>query len=658
MKRALRTTLVSVAVAAIPAGMIVMAGAGSALAATTYPTQYAAPYLQIDSGDAADMSADMKASGDAYYTLAFLIPKSGCTPEWEDDGDAMNAFTSQVKSLQSAGGNVIISSGGESGGELAQTCTSVSSLEAEYASIVSTYGVTRLDFDIEGSTLDDTASNARRDQALAELQAANPAVTVDFTLPVDPTGMESDATALLKDAASKGVKVNLVNIMTMDFGDGQNALKDAESAAPASEAQINSIFGGTAAQSWHMLGLTPIAGQNDDNEDFTEANAVTLESFAASNGVQELSFWEVDSYDKATGYTYSKDFNKITTSTTPPSNNFSLAVSPTSGSVSSTGGSVSATVSTAVASGSAESVALSATGGPAGSTVTFTPASVTSGSSSTLKVTVPAGTTAGTYTITVSGTDGTNTHTATYTLTVSTTATNNFSLAVSPASGSATGSSGGSLTATVSTAVTSGSAESVALSATGGPAGSTVTFSPTSVTSGNSSTLSISLPAGTTAGAYTITISGTDGTNTHTATYTLTVTGTGATTVYQAESTTNTLAGGAIVISCSTCSGGARVGYIGSGGTLTMNGINVATAGTYSIVIAYTQAESSKLTADISVNGAKAKAFSFAKTASFTTPANLTVSLTLAAGNNTIEFSNPSADAPDIDAITVPGSPS
>jgi len=48
-----------------------------------------------------------------------------------------------------------------------------------------------------------------------------------------------------------------------------------------------------------MMGLTPIAGQNDDNEVFTQANASTLESFAASNGVQELSFWEVDGYDKA-----------------------------------------------------------------------------------------------------------------------------------------------------------------------------------------------------------------------------------------------------------------------------------------------------------------------------------------------------------------------
>src|SRR6201996_1397029 len=60
-----------------------------------------------------------------------------------------------------------------------------------------------------------------------------------------------------------------------------------------------------------MMGLTPIAGQNDDNEVFSQANASTLESFAASNGVGELSFWEVDGYDKPAGYAYSKIFNAI-----------------------------------------------------------------------------------------------------------------------------------------------------------------------------------------------------------------------------------------------------------------------------------------------------------------------------------------------------------
>ncbi|MCW2906853.1 MAG: Ricin lectin [Actinomycetia bacterium] len=283
----------------------------AAAAAASLPAHYAAPYLQITSSDAGDMAADLSASGDKYYTLAFLIPQSGCTPQWEDGGNPVGAFTSQVNSLKSAGGNVIISSGGESGGELAQTCTSVSSLTAAYANVVNTYGVNRLDFDIEGATLGDTAANNRRNQALAALQAQNPAVQVDYTLAVAPNGLPSAELGVLQSAQSYGVKVSVVNIMTMDFGNGQNALADAESAAQATASQLASLYGISTSQAYARMGLTPIAGQNDDNEYFSQANAATLESFAASNGVQELSFWEVDGYDKPVGYAYSKIFNQI-----------------------------------------------------------------------------------------------------------------------------------------------------------------------------------------------------------------------------------------------------------------------------------------------------------------------------------------------------------
>jgi chitinase len=305
-----RRLLASVAVLAAVAMALVPSS--PAAAAGAFPAHFAAPYLQIGSESTGDMAADMAASGLKFYTLAFLIPKSGCTPQWEDGNDALGTFTSQVNAIKNAGGNVIISFGGAAGGELAQTCTSVSSLTAAYQNVVNTYGITRLDFDIEGSPLDDTSSNSRRDQALAAVQAANPAVQVDFTLPVDPSGLESNALALLNDAKSKGVKVSTVNIMTMDFGDGENVLNDAESAANATHTQLQNIYGGTSAAVWNMIGLTPIAGQNDDNENFTQANASTLESFAASKGVGELAFWEVHGYDKPLGYAYSKVFNKIT----------------------------------------------------------------------------------------------------------------------------------------------------------------------------------------------------------------------------------------------------------------------------------------------------------------------------------------------------------
>ncbi|MEU3294045.1 M28 family peptidase [Streptomyces longwoodensis] len=103
-------------------------------------------------------------------------------------------------------------------------------------------------------------------------------------------------------------------------------------------------------------------------------------------------------------------------STTVPANDFSLAVSPASGSTA-PGTSLTTTVSTATTNGSAQTVNLSASGAPSGVTVSFSPASVTSGASATATVTVGSAVPPGTYTLTVTGT-GTTTHTAPFTLTV------------------------------------------------------------------------------------------------------------------------------------------------------------------------------------------------------------------------------------------------
>jgi chitinase len=164
MARTLRLAAAAVAIAVLPVAIVTAARTVAHAATAGYPARYAAPYLEISSADVGDMTADRNATGLSYYTLAFLIPQSGCTPMWENGNYPLGTFTSQVAALQSAGGNVIVSFGGAAGGELAQTCTSVSSLTAAYQNVVNTYGVSRLDFDIEGSPLDDTASITRRDQ--------------------------------------------------------------------------------------------------------------------------------------------------------------------------------------------------------------------------------------------------------------------------------------------------------------------------------------------------------------------------------------------------------------------------------------------------------------------------------------------------------------
>ncbi len=240
-------------------------------------------------------------------------------------------WNSAINSLRASGGDVIASFGGASGTELGVACTSVASLQAAYKSVIDQFNLTRIDLDIEGAPLDNTTANDRRNQALANLQAAYAAsgktLSVDYTLPVDPTGLLSDSLSLLNNAKSHNLNVNLVNIMTMDYGSPMDMGQAAISAANALHSQLGAIWTTkTSAQLWAMEGNTPMIGVNDTtSEVFTTGNASTLESFAASNGIQELSFWALGRDNQATSGTsqsnlqFTNIFKAITGGgTTPP----------------------------------------------------------------------------------------------------------------------------------------------------------------------------------------------------------------------------------------------------------------------------------------------------------------------------------------------------
>ncbi|MBE1486200.1 S8 family peptidase [Plantactinospora soyae] len=107
----------------------------------------------------------------------------------------------------------------------------------------------------------------------------------------------------------------------------------------------------------------------------------------------------------------------VNDTTPPPANDFSVSVSPTSGSTTA-GSSVTATVGTSTTAGSAQSVSFSVSGLPSGATASFNPATVTSGGSSTLTVATSATTPAGTYPLIVTGAGASVSRTASYTLTV------------------------------------------------------------------------------------------------------------------------------------------------------------------------------------------------------------------------------------------------
>ena len=293
---------------------VAAAGPSSAGAEAGYPTRLAAPYLQITTSDSSDIAADMNATGLKNTTLAFLTSAGRCTLSWEDGNESVGAFRSVVKSLQAAGGDVIISFGGAGSTEVAETCDSVKKLEQTYASVLADYpGVTRLDFDIESPSISNAAATARRNKALALLEKDDPSVSIDYTLPVNPGGLPTTPElAIIKQDKADGVLLNTVNIMTMYFGKGDD-LDPAESAAIATEKQLAAVYPSlSSAQVWEMIGMTTVASANyNHGESFTLSDATSLESWAANQGVGELAFWQVAAHDSSTGYQYSAIFNQF-----------------------------------------------------------------------------------------------------------------------------------------------------------------------------------------------------------------------------------------------------------------------------------------------------------------------------------------------------------
>ncbi len=129
-------------------------------------------------------------------------------------------------------------------------------------------------------------------------------------------------------------------------------------------------------------------------------------------------------------------------------------------------------------------------------------------------------------------------------------------------------------------------------------------------------------------------------------------------TSYEAESPANTLAGGAVVQTCSTCSGGKKVGFVGNGGTLTFTSVNAVSSGTYQVTIAYCDGSATGRQATVSVNGGLPQTVAFTPTGSFTTVGTITLPLPLTSGTNTIRFANPPDYTPDFDRIIVAAAPS
>ena len=312
----LHTVVTGLVATAIASAGLLAAGTGAADAAgipsahaavNSLPAHVYSPYFEAYNGDdPATLSAE---SGSKYLTMAFIetAAAGSCTAYWNGSttqplGPA--TFGSSIAAIQRSGGTVIPSFGGYTADttttDIADSCTDVNDIAKVYENVFTSYHVSRIDLDVEATSLTDTAGITRRNQAIAEVEAwgarTGHSVSFQYTLPSATTGLGATGVAVLQNAVHEHARIALVNAMTFDYyiGTTQEMGTDAVTAADGLYNQLSALYPWKSkAQLWESIGLTLMPGIDDFGaaETTTAADVNTVEAFAAKHGLGALSVW-------------------------------------------------------------------------------------------------------------------------------------------------------------------------------------------------------------------------------------------------------------------------------------------------------------------------------------------------------------------------------
>ncbi|WP_135661509.1 PKD domain-containing protein [Halorhabdus rudnickae] len=270
--------------------VVVQSDGGSGTGETTF-----APYNHLATNLGTSMVEHYQQAENDAFTLAFVLSDGSGNACWDGEPDQLVAdgvHKDEIQAYQNTGGEVIISFGGAVGTMIAQDTSDIETIKSEYETVMDTYGVTHLDFDIESVNKD---AVDRRNQALAELQSERPELTVSYTLRCRTTGLTQHGSYVVNNAADHGVNIEYVNIMTMNYGWVEPTASTVKDSANGLHSDLSSIFSEkSSADVWNMVGVTPMIGVNNVGGSHMPSDAEEVASFATEKGVGLVAFWSID----------------------------------------------------------------------------------------------------------------------------------------------------------------------------------------------------------------------------------------------------------------------------------------------------------------------------------------------------------------------------
>ena len=271
-----------------------------------------------------------------YFNFAFINPSS-TTPTTSDGtinwcwggydnlkkdnyiDSQYNGIVASMQNVRSLGGDITISVGGQVGKAPWVVSNNKSKLYEMYKDIIQTYNIKRLDLDIEESNQGET-ENRINAEAIKQLQDEK-GTDIILTIPIMPDGWKEKQQKIIRAYLDAGVKLTLINSMTMCYGYGVAANEDYGDAsvramenANAQLIQIYKGYGTTLSESeaYSMMGATVSVGYDSSVYPvFTSSMAKKVADHAKAHSYGMLSYWSVGRDAKLepnVGVTYKYEF--------------------------------------------------------------------------------------------------------------------------------------------------------------------------------------------------------------------------------------------------------------------------------------------------------------------------------------------------------------
>ena len=281
-------------VGSLAAGFLPAAQATTAADPAAMP---AAPYLYLGWGNPQKPTDVMKAAGNKWFTLAFILSDGGCNPKWDGDR-ALTGGSDQsaINSIRAAGGDVIPSFGGWSGNKLGEKCSSASALAGAYQKVINAYSLKAIDIDIEDTEFHNNTVQKRVIDALKIIKTNNPGLKTYITMGTDQGGPDSWGSGLISKGAAAGLANDGWVLMPFDFGGGSTNMATLSlKASEGLKGKLKNAYGYSDDAAYRHMGISSMNGKTDDSGEIVRlVDFKTMLAYAQQHHLARFTFWSVN----------------------------------------------------------------------------------------------------------------------------------------------------------------------------------------------------------------------------------------------------------------------------------------------------------------------------------------------------------------------------